>query len=285
MASFAIAGIAKNESRYLAEWIAYHVIRGARWVRLYDNESTDNSLALIKELSKRFPVDVIEWPVMQNDFNSTQKLAYEHAASHFSGKVDFVAFIDVDEFIATDESAPISEIMDSFDSDVGAVACQQVLFGSSGHTIDNGDLVISRFTKSARPDHPGCLWFKTIVRPELFESMETVHSVNTRANYVLVNGLSLERAIDNPRMSTHICLHPMRINHYTLKSTEEFRNKQIRMTAALLPEDIRRMYTDTFRQFCERDKNINQVIEFSIDRYSIQVRDLLRDIMKSNAAM
>ena len=34
--------IAKNESEYIAEWVAYHIVQGFEKIYLYDNDSTDN---------------------------------------------------------------------------------------------------------------------------------------------------------------------------------------------------------------------------------------------------
>src|SRR3954453_16875073 len=46
----AVVACAKNEGIYLHEWVAYHTLIGFDQVFVYDNESTDGSDKLLKEL-------------------------------------------------------------------------------------------------------------------------------------------------------------------------------------------------------------------------------------------
>jgi hypothetical protein len=43
----AMCAIAKNEGRYLQEWIEYHKLLGVEMFYIYDNESTDNTQSCI----------------------------------------------------------------------------------------------------------------------------------------------------------------------------------------------------------------------------------------------
>lgn len=132
MASFAVAAIAKNEADYVGEWVAYHLLAGAASIRVYDNGSTDGTVDTLRRLGRNAPVEVVEWPTRNGDFNGTQKAAYQDAAERCRGAVDFVALIDVDEFLCADRALDVPGALDGFGPGVGAVACQQVLFGSSG---------------------------------------------------------------------------------------------------------------------------------------------------------
>jgi Domain of unknown function. len=43
-----IAAIAKNESEYISEWLAFHKLHGVDKVFLYNNDSTDNMQEVLK---------------------------------------------------------------------------------------------------------------------------------------------------------------------------------------------------------------------------------------------
>ena len=81
--------------------------------------------------------------------NSDPQAAYLDAAERFRGTVDFVALIDIDEFLCVDGGLDVSGTLDGFGAGVGAIACQQVLFGSSGAEAPTDEPVIARFTRSS----------------------------------------------------------------------------------------------------------------------------------------
>jgi glycosyltransferase involved in cell wall biosynthesis len=272
MASFAVAAIAKNEAPYVEEWAAFHLLAGAASVRVYDNGSTDGTADALRRLGRSAPVEVVDWPVRNNDFNGTQKAAYQDAAERCRGAVDFVALIDVDEFLCADGGPDVRGALDGFGPAVGAVACQQVLFGSSGAEAARDEPVIARFTRSAPGDYPGHRWFKTIARPDLLLSIETVHSVRTSGRYVFADGRPLDRPEGNPRMATLVSHRPIRLHHYIVKSREEFGRKQARMLAADLPDSVRQGYSDAVAGFDARDRNINAVENLDLARHADAVR-------------
>jgi len=53
MEKVAICAIVKDERRYLAEWIAYHSVIGFDHFFLYDNGSSDTTLAILRRARER----------------------------------------------------------------------------------------------------------------------------------------------------------------------------------------------------------------------------------------
>lgn len=43
-----ITCIAKNEGKYIKEWVEYHLAQGVDCIYLYDNDSTDNMKAVLE---------------------------------------------------------------------------------------------------------------------------------------------------------------------------------------------------------------------------------------------
>src|SRR5215471_16370372 len=103
----AICAIVKNEYDYLLEWIAYHRVVGVDHFLIYNNcdKSDDGTTKLLQQLQKKRIVDVVAWPDQPNwrrrnqKFNRPQIPAYYDGIARLRSKADWVAFIDVDEFI------------------------------------------------------------------------------------------------------------------------------------------------------------------------------------------
>ena len=61
--SLAICLMVKDEEPYLAEFLAFHALMGVSHFRVYDNGSTDGTLALLARLSMHYDIAVLPWTV------------------------------------------------------------------------------------------------------------------------------------------------------------------------------------------------------------------------------
>lgn len=89
----AICAIFKNESRYIQEWIEYHNMIGVEHFYLYDNDSTDDISILQKYL------DDGSLTLNRVSSQAKQMPAYNHFLQTYRDEVEWVAIIDLDEFI------------------------------------------------------------------------------------------------------------------------------------------------------------------------------------------
>lgn len=122
-----ICAIFKNESIYIKEWIEYHKIIGINHFYLYNNFSSDNYKMILKPYIKEGLVTLIEWP-----FNQGQMSAYANCAKNFSKESNWIAYIDLDEYIVPNESTDIKNILEKFEKNRPNVIAYWKLFGSSG---------------------------------------------------------------------------------------------------------------------------------------------------------
>ena len=53
-ASFRLVAIAKDEASYIADWIHHHLYFGFDQIHVYVNRTTDNTIAILKEITKRY---------------------------------------------------------------------------------------------------------------------------------------------------------------------------------------------------------------------------------------
>ena len=133
----ALVCIAKNEDRYIAEWIKYHKALGFDEIFVYQNnwKCTD---------SEALAESHVHWKEINGEIK--QLVAYNDFLKENYGTIDWAAFFDCDEFLVLKDSWNVQTFLDSA-KDYYGVAMNWKFFGDSNLTYDTGQKgVLSRFT-------------------------------------------------------------------------------------------------------------------------------------------
>ncbi|WP_260236709.1 glycosyltransferase family 92 protein [Escherichia coli] len=231
-----VAAIIKNEMDALLEWIAYHRVVGVSGFIIADNGSNDGSRAFLDGLERLGIVTVLDFPDVVGQ--KPQLPAYERILRSCSEDIDLLAFIDADEFLVPlDPEQSIATSLDKWFSDpsVSAVALNWSNFGSNGELFAEEGLVIERFTQRAPQQFNANKNFKSIVRPKSAIHFNNPHHVELRyGRYIDTLGNDL---VSHPKhgngVSEEVVWNGVRVNHYVVKSLEEFLlGKHLRGSAA-----------------------------------------------------
>jgi len=230
--SSTICLIAKNEERAIAEWLAYQCIVGFDKVVVYDNGSTDRTASLIAraaESDKR--ISCIPWPDQPG--RRPQISAYADAIERCN--TDWIAFFDTDEFFLPIKVPTVNEYLETMRPEISAVAINWLVFGSSGLVDVTDGLVIDRFIRCAPTNHGKNRIIKSIVRPAAVEKM-AVHAASLKyGEYADSLGRAVQ--IQNEWKTPTVCHAGAQLNHYLLKSREEFLLKKARGHSSRSPEE------------------------------------------------
>lgn len=266
----AVCAILKDEADYVEEWLAFHILQGVSRVILYDNNSSDDTCARARSFAKRIDVQIVPWRGSAGNFDLTQKLAYSDGARRLSSAADYVAFLDLDEFLFASDYRPLGQTLAAFPAEVAAIAVNQRVFGSSAQQLSTGGLVTSRFIMAAAADHPEGHWFKTIARPDRIVEFDTVHSVVLGSgSYVLSDGRPLPPRHDHRGFSSLIAEGALRLHHYMLKSRQEFERKKQRWAG----QDLSNRYTDEY--FNLREISVNAVRDERLKPFATRIEELI----------
>lgn len=130
----------KDEGRFLPEWLAYHRDQGIEHVFIYDNGSQDDTISAIGPFVSAGFVTRIEWPS-----RPISPACERHFLATYAWLSEWIAFIDVDEFIAPRGATRLPEALQSVEESTPAVAMNWRYFGSSGHDSIPSGLVIENF--------------------------------------------------------------------------------------------------------------------------------------------
>jgi len=242
--------ILRDEAPYLAEWIAFHRLVGVEHFFLYDNDSADHPEAVLAPYLADGSVTLRPWPVPFHEHAARR--AYADCLDRVRGRARWLACLDLDEFLFSPREARLDIVLREFEAHPGVVVRWQV-YGSSGAEAAAAAPVIERFSRRAPTEWIRNRRVKSIVdparalrpvNPHHFAYRDGALAVTERREPVrLVRrspwkkrlrpffrllGPWLERV--DPYAGTGLSggtmsVDLLRINHYAVKSREEFGRK------------------------------------------------------------
>lgn len=173
----AMVCIAKNEERYLPEWIAFHQIVGVRHFYIYVNDRVEATQMAIQNFIGAGLATIIPWN-SHSAYLSPQTLAYAHALANSGCDYRWMAFLDIDEFLFPVAYGTLLEALRPF-RDLSGVSVPWYLFGTSGHATPPLGLIIEQY-QSRAPFPPRAidfqmLQYKSVVDPAAVSSMKNSH--------------------------------------------------------------------------------------------------------------
>ncbi len=228
----------RDEGPYAAEWIAHLLAVGVDHVLVYSHDCADGTDRLLDLLSASGRVT--HAPFTPEGNKSVQWQALRLADKHPLVKAaDWVIFLDADEYPVFD--APLSgfpDLIAALPEGTDAVALPWRLFGSAGQERFDEGLTPERFTRAAPADVllPAAHFFKSLIRPRAFQKLGVHRPKNKKEaapRWNLGGALPLDHAFatDDSRINLfgyNTAAAKARLNHYSLRSAEEFLVKRAR---------------------------------------------------------
>ncbi|MDE6158800.1 MAG: glycosyltransferase family 92 protein [Bacteroidaceae bacterium] len=215
----AVCAIAKNEGPYFKEWIDWHLSMGVDKFYIYDNESTDDTREVLEPYIRNGLVDYIQFPGRKR-----QLPAYDDCFRRHRTNARWIAVIDLDEFIVPVKDKTIPDFLRRMEG-AAVVEINWLVYGSGGAMKKEPGGVIERFRKHALPDHILNRHVKSIVNPRKICSMIGCHEVARISGHAVdSHGQPLTKSFRDRTPQQDV----IRINHYAIKSYEEFQDKRAR---------------------------------------------------------
>lgn len=220
----AVCAIAKNEGPYFKEWIEWHMQQGVEKFYIYDNESTDCT----KEVLAPF----IESGIVEYNFWPGQKMqlpAYDDCFERHRLEARWIAVIDLDEFIVPQKDTDIPQFLHRMEN-YSVVEINWLVYGSGGAKTKEPGKVMDRFHRHSLPQHRLNTHVKSIVNPRCVCTMTGCHeAARISGKAVDSHGKILKKGFRDRIPQQDV----IRINHYAVKSYEEFLAKRSRGRARI----------------------------------------------------
>ncbi len=246
MTYLAICAIFRNEEPYLKEWLSYHYSQGVRHFVLYNNESTDGSVAVIEQWAHRAIVVIVDWPGKGN-----QVAAYADMISRYRYVAEWCAFIDCDEFLCPQSNVTLIDILLGLGGETDGLYVHWLMFGSAGHVERQPGFVTETFCWRAPDDFGAHFLGKSVIRLSAATG-SGIHTLPSRGPMVNDAGWQVDQALATGQiMKSH---RLVALNHYFTKSREEWNDRRSRGRADKLDSDPQHYRPD--HEFGEHDINL-----------------------------
>ncbi len=109
----------------------------------YAHMCVDNTLEVLRHLKNKLDIEVV---VIPDRMDRVQLSAWQHSCDHHLSKVDWMVFMDGDEFMFSPAHPNLLLALKEFDDEpLSAVAAYNVSFGSSGHIKEPTGNIIENF--------------------------------------------------------------------------------------------------------------------------------------------
>ena len=233
----AVCAIAKNEGPYFKEWIEWHRQMGVEKFYIYDNESTDETQEVLAPYIQSGVVDYTYFPGYRR-----QLAAYDDCFDKHRLEARWIAFIDLDEFIVPIKDKSIPDFLHLFEN-FPAVEINWLIYGSGGAKTKTPGTMMERFKCHSHPEHPLNRHVKSIVNPRRVFSMIGCHEVARLSGYAAdSHGNPIKKHFREREPQQDV----IRINHYAVRSYEEFLEKQLRGRASGTQRTVKSEYFDQY---------------------------------------
>jgi hypothetical protein len=228
----AIGAIVRNEDQHIGEWLRFHEYAGVRAFYLYDDGSSDGTIAAARAAVKKADLTVLPWDLRIADARGrrplhTQALALAHCISNFGGAYRWMALIDPDEFLVPLHHVSLGAALSELE-DVPVVSLPWVMFGRKGHMTPPKGGTLRNFLSRARDtihaDAPGVFNTKPICDPTQVSAVH-VHRIRAHPFWRGWNDRGESYLLLNAPRKARQSADRIQLNHYYARSDAELQAK------------------------------------------------------------
>ena len=261
MKPLAVYAIFKNEGPFLLEWIAYHRAQGLDYFVLYDNDSTDGGADVVRSSPLSRHCKIIHWP-----YRPGQLSAYRDFIQNSAASFEWVAFIDLDEFLLPLGAAGLRERLQSWQG-FSAVLVSWRIFGPCGWIERPEGLVIENYDMRSADEMPVNHHIKSIVKcDDLVDVTKNPHEFVVRGAVCNTVG----RMVNNIAIQPEPCHENLVLNHYATRSRSDWTAK-IHRGSAMFDYTRPKYKEEMFDHFAE----ISHIKDDTIKKWAPKVREIL----------
>lgn len=236
-----LCAIAKDETPFLREWIAYHFLIGFERIFIYDNDSAVPVRDVVPDF---YDAGLVDTYTIQG--KGRQLTAYNHCLRQHGPECEWMAFLDLDEFLVLTRERDARTLMADFE-DYAGLAVTMSTFGSDGHLGRPPGLVMENYRRCLNDD----VNVKCVVRPaRVTMPLSPHHFIFADSGYAVTpDGLPAAGGHAPP------CAGRVRVNHYSFRSQQDYEEKISRGDAIytdINPRALEKFYRQTERPGEER---------------------------------
>lgn len=220
-----VMAILKDEAPNMEEWLGHHLAVGVDHFFLYDNGSTDDLHEVLRPYADHGIVTCVYFPM-----RGLQRDANNHVVRFFGATTEWLAYVDIDEFLVPEHDEPIGQVLARLDAEQVLVSRKEFCY--SGHRAPPGGLITEAYREfSTNVPRVGTseILAKPIIRPAAVARVGIHNATTLHGRTVNTAGQPTSEeatVIEDPSYAN------LQMNHYFTKSWQEFQAKRHRATTS-----------------------------------------------------
>lgn len=261
-----ITSIQRDRAPWIKEWVAFHYLVGFRQFYIFLHNCSDNTEQILRDLGKKIDIKIF---TVDPNLISPQTKCYQSSYNQFGDKVDWMAFIDADEFLFPSSRLTMKTVFEEFkDNNFSALGVYWSCFGSSGFIEEPEGLIIENYKYRAIDGYENNRHIKSVVRgkqgnlifskdPHLFQT--PLGTIDENLRPITAGWTDYE-----PTYSK------VRINHYVTQSRSFFLSFKTKFKTPDGSQVRDQAYWD--------EHNRNDVLDSSMVRFIDPVKELMSSL-------
>jgi len=214
------------ENSWLEEWIQYHLAVGVEHFILYnDDDDTHVSDRILQPYVERGLVENVHLNRGNDPFHHTER--YRSMIERMTGKTRWLALIDLDELMLPRHCDDLKELLQEYETHNG-LAINWAIFGTNG-CIKRPPTQINHLLRRSETLWEPNRFVKSIVKPEkvVLDKIYTHY-------FVTEGGETVNENYEPVTWMTHdISTEKIRINHYVVRSYQDFWEVKLKRNSAI----------------------------------------------------
>lgn len=269
----AIGSIFRDESRYMREWLEYHLMVGVDHFYLLqnDDEGSEEFHRARVILKPYMDQKLVSLKLLKDRTPYWQLAGWAHLLKRWGQFCDWIALIDLDVFMNPVETDWLPRTIAPFDQPhVAVLAVYYTTFGDSG-LEGSPELQIESFVCRAPLDAEPNYTANYIMRPERMEPADTLGYQVPKAGYVTVDtDMTVLPPYIGKRQGPQ---DKLRLHHYGVRSRADWRRK----VARGWPETARQWFDPNHKHEDHKLRMLNRNDEHdtSMHRFVPQLKERL----------
>ena len=174
--SITLLATAKNEGRFLLEWLAYYRTIGVTDILIYTNDCEDESPALLDRLAELGVLTHVPNPVEPNE-SPHRKMTWRARRHPLVTGADYVLPFDLDEFLVVKTGAHRVQDLIATAPEADMICLQMRFFGDNGLATLPRGLITETLTGASKETYGKNRMVKSLVKNRpMFSNVATPHS-------------------------------------------------------------------------------------------------------------
>lgn len=258
--ALSIVTIVKNEAADIREWLEFHRMMGVTHFYIYDNESEDELKSVLQPYVDAGIVTYIWWPG-----SNRQLAAYNDALDNYKDCTCYMAMLDADEFLMPVENVKLLDVIAGIFTQnfyAGCIGVNWREYGSSGMEYRSEGLLTETHLYRGDDDFMKNAHIKAVCNPRKVKKFVNPHFPEMNNGSMII---SEEGTMINLSYRYERSCKKLRINHYYIKSKDEFFAKARRGWPDQVNYEKRE--ADIAYNFALYESGLNAVYDPIMERY------------------